>query len=484
MINFGRKVVTIPISKDEFVDNPIGCLKENLSTAVATFNSNVNDINYLHKSYLGSQQILTNKRRYDGSSINNKVVENHIFKQVQFKVGFMYGNPIEYTIVNENKINSDDLTYLNTYFNDVGKASLDISKAQDLYEFGIAYQLLIPRRSIIESPESQAPFELYNLDVTKTFMIYSNDTIQEPLCGVIKGKKRIKDHLEDIYSVYFENARIDFSKSYEVLNIYDKQPYNYIPIQEFCLNKDRLGIIEPIIYLQDFVNKLDSLELDEIEENVNSFLAFFNQRIDDDFADKIQELKKQRILVLNSNNPSFPADIKMLSSKIDHTSINTLKEMIIKAMYDIVSVPQASGNVTSGGDTGQARILGNGWESAQNVAQLDKTFLTLYERKLLDNVLWICKKTAMCPIKELYASDIAVKYNINMSNNLLIKSESLKMLDEINFPEKQALNIVGITNDIDGVGDAWLKRKKEQMETEQANEKQTEVLTDNSDNIE
>ena len=157
----------------------------------------------------------------------------------------------------------------------------------------------------------------------------------------------------------------------------------------------------------------------------------------------------------------------MLSSKLDHSSVNQLKEMVLKAMYDIVSVPQASGNVTSGGDTGQARILGNGWESAQNVAQLDQTFLTQYERNLLKNILWICKNTAKCPINELYASDISIKYNINMSNNLLVKSESLKMLNDISFPEKQALNIVGLTNDIDGVGDAWIQRKKQNQAEEQ-----------------
>lgn len=463
---FGRKLVTMATTKEDFLKDPIGELKENLSNAISAFNENVAKIKELHKMYLGQQNIFE-KNRYDESAINNKIVENHIFKQVNFKVGFMYGNPIEYTVTNESKINSDDLTYLNTYFNDVGKASLDISKAQDLYEFGIAYQLLIPKRTEIENIASESPFELYNLDVEKTCIIYSNDTIKQPLCGLIKGQKKVEGLVRDIYSIYFENTRLDFDSVGNLVATYEKQPYNYIPIQEFWLNKDRIGIIEPIISLQDFVNKLDSLELDEIEENINSFIAFFNQRVDDDFLDKVSELKKQRVLVLNSNNPSFPADIKMLSSKLDHSSVNQLKEMVLKAMYDIVSVPQASGNVTSGGDTGQARILGNGWESAQNVAQLDQTFLTQYERNLLKNILWICKNTAKCPINELYASDISIKYNINMSNNLLVKSESLKMLNDISFPEKQALNIVGLTNDIDGVGDAWIQRKKQNQAEEQ-----------------
>lgn len=51
------------------------------------------------------------------------------------------------------------MTYLNSYLNDVNKASLDIEKAQDLYEFGVAYQRLIPRRQKLSEYdiESEAP---------------------------------------------------------------------------------------------------------------------------------------------------------------------------------------------------------------------------------------------------------------------------------------------------------------------------------------
>ena len=94
----GRKKVIIPISADEFYKDVVGMLKKHLPTAIQTHNENVRDIEKLEKQYLGNQDILAEKKRYDDSPINNLVVENHVHKVVNFKVGFMYGNPIEYSL--------------------------------------------------------------------------------------------------------------------------------------------------------------------------------------------------------------------------------------------------------------------------------------------------------------------------------------------------------------------------------------------------
>lgn len=470
----GRKKIVIPISKEDFNKDIVYYCKEFINNAVQQHNKNVEEIQYLHQQYLGEQDILNSKKRYDSSEINNKIVENHTYRQVNFKVGFMYGNPLEYTIVNEEKVNTNDMKYLNAYMVDSDKASLDIEKAQDLYEFGIAYQRLFPKREKVEDYNSESPYELVNMPVESTFLVFSNDIPNQELFGVVIGSKyniRLKKK-ETIYHIYLPNRKLEIKEyNKEIINDIP-QPYNYIPIQEYCLNKDRIGIIEIALSLNDTINKINSSQMDDIEENVNAFIALFNQKTDDDFIKKFKELKKEKVIVLNTNNPQAPADIKMVSSKLDQQNSNTFYERTVKASYDIVSVPQASSNVTSGGDTGDARKLGNGWESAQNQAQVDQTFLSRYERNLLKNIIWICKNTLGCPIKEINASDVAIKFNINMSNNLYIKSEAMKMLNDINLPEKAILNIVGITKDVDGLGDAWKKNKEEQLQKEIEREEQ------------
>ena len=462
----GRRKVVIPITKEEFNEDIVGSLKKYLQDALKIHNKNVKDFTYLHNVYLGQHDILTDKKRYDSSEINNMSIENHINKIVNFKVGFMYGNPIDYSIINAK--NTDDLKHFNTYMIDANKSSLDIEKAQDLYETGLAYQLILPRPTTeIEDIKSDSPFVLQNLPLDKTCVVYSNDIPNKELFGLVISS-RIKKHKEEkLYNIFLPELKIVLDEKFTLVSSI-AQSHKFQPIIEYSINKARMGIIELVVFLQNQINKINSLQLDDIEENVNCFMALFNQRADDDFIKKFKELKQERVVLLSTANPQTPADIKMLSSKLEQDAINLFYERTVKALYDISATPQASGNVTSGGDTGQARILGNGWESAQNQAQVDQTYLLQFERKLCRNIISICKKLSNCPIKEINASDIAIKFNINMSNNLLIKSESAKMLSEINMPEKTILAICGLTNDIDGVGDQWIAKKQEVQQQEQS----------------
>lgn len=466
MILTGRKKVEIPITKEEFGKDILENLKKYLQNAISTHNKNVKEIKYLHNVYLGNHDILKDKKRYDLSDINNKSIENHANKIVNFKVGFMYGNPLDYSIINSK--NTDDLQYFNAYMIDSNKASLDIEKAQDLYECGIAYQLILPRITTeIDDIKTDAPFTLCNLPLEKTCIVYSSDIPNQELFGLVISSKNENNAKKPIYNIFLPQRKIVLNDKFEKISD-DIQSHNFQPVIEYTINKARMGIIELGLLLQNQINKINSLQLDDIEENVNSFMALFNQKADDDFIDKFRKLKKERVVLLSTANPQAPADIKMLSSKLEQDAINLFYERTVKALYDICATPQSSGNVTSGGDTGQARILGNGWESAQNQANVDQTYLLQFERKLCRNIISICKKLSNCPIKEISASDIAIKFNINMSNNLLVKSESAKMLSEINLPEKTILSICGLTNDIDGVGDRWIENKKMVQEKEQS----------------
>lgn len=463
MAFFGRKKVVISVSKEQFYNDIERTLKKYLGEALSIHNNNTQDYQKLHNYYLGNQNIYS-KKRYDGSDINNKFVENHINKIVNFKVGFMYGNPLDYSITRA--IETDDMTILNSYFVDSNKASLDIEKAQDLYEYGVAYQIILPKkRNEIDDIDTESIFELYNLPVESTCIVYSNDVVSKELFGLVIAERTIDNRKETIYNIYMPHRRIVIDSKNNIIED-DYQIYDFIPIIEYTCNKSRMGIIELGISLQDLINKINSSEMDDIEENINNFIIIYNQRIDDEFRELIKNIRKNRVLALNTNNQQAPADMKMLNTQLQLNYVNAFYERIVKSLYDISSVPQSSGNVTSGGDTGQARLLGNGWESAQNQAQLEQTYLLQYERKLCRYVLKICKMYSDCMINEISASDIDIKFNINMSNNLLVKSESLKMLNDASLPEKVILKICGLTNDVDGVGNEWIKNKNEKIEKE------------------
>lgn len=471
--NIGRLKVKMPVLAEEFYEEPLTYLKKHLANCIGTHNCNVNRMAYLDSVYKGNHDIKMSKKRYDSSEINNINVENHLKTITDFKTAFMYGIPLDYSIMNAD--NNDDMKYLNAYFVDSNKSSLDIKKAKDVYKYGLAYQMILPKK-VIGNIEKESPFTIKNLPVESTCMVYSDDIPSEKLFALVIASKRYPDgKRKKVYNVFMPNRKILLDYKFDVIED-ETQFLPYIPIVEFTLDDERMGILEVGIEAQNALNKADSMQLDEIEENINSFIAFFNQRVDDDFLDKFDDFKKKRVLLLNTLNPETPADIKMLSCDVNSEAHNLYYERKKKALYDICTTPQGSGNVTSGGDTGQARLLGNGWEAAQNQAQLDQTALLEHEREIIRIVLKICSAIQDCPINEIGVSDIAIKFNINMSNNLLVKAEAVKMLNEAQMPEKTILKVCNITNDIDGEGNNWIANKekirKQEMEQIQAENEQ------------
>lgn len=465
----GREKITIPVSFEDFNNSPLKYIEHYLSNVVSKNNNNKQEADELRGIYKGLQSIWDKVRLNGNTDNNNKIEVNHIFRQVEFKKGFMVGNPIDYSLAVSDK-STNALTYLQKYFKDSDKASKDIDKYEDLFVCGIAEQFIIPKRYDYDE-EGEAPFELYNVEVGTAFKVYSNDISQAPLFDVVISQK-IKDDFskETFYDVYLINPNdketylINFDSKYKKIGVLKKQPYNFLPIVESSLNKNRMGIVELVISIQDALNLIQSNQLDNIIEFVNAYLVFENVNIPTkdkkQYAETINMYRKNRAIAIKSSNPQLPAKVDLLKETLQHTEINDSFELLLQEMYDIVATPRSSGGVTSGGDTGEARILGNGWESAQNQAKVDVTYVSKYERELLKKVIDICKENTT-KVKDVYASEIDIKYSINMSNNILTKTQALQNLYTMHVPYEDALAMTGATSDTHGLGDKWAKFDEE-----------------------
>ena len=463
----GRIKITIPVSYKDFVENPIKYIDHYLQGCISKSNTNRDDARVLNEYYCGKQKIL-NKTRLNGTTDNNnKIVVNHIYRQVEFKKGFMVGTPISYSLAVSDK-NTNDLTDLNRYLKDSNKASLDVEKFEDLYVSGLAYQFIIPKTTDYNSNNGEAPFELYNVKIGNAFKVYTDDITSKPLFDVIISEMVDKDfNKRKVYDVYYVKDNQCYTTTYtkignpvertEIL----KEPYSQLPLVEYSLNKNRMGIVELVTAIQDGLNIIQSNQIDDIVEFVNSYLVFENQDLGENWANTVKEFRKNRAILLKTKNPQTPAKLDLLKQTMQHTEINAFFEMMLQEMYDIVAAPKTSGGVTSGGDTGQARILGNGWESAQNQATVDISYEIKYEYELLKKIINICKENAS-KITDINANDIDIKFSINMSNNILTKTQALMNLYDMHIPYEDALNITGVTKDSYGLGQKWKKNDEEQ----------------------
>ena len=459
----GRKKITIPVRYEDFIENPIKYIDNYLSKCVSINTENTSDAIALKKYYKGVQKVLFKTRLNGVTDNNNKIVINHIYRQVEFKKGFMVGNPISYSLGVADK-NTDDMTDLNRFFKDCSKASKDIDKYEDLYVCGIALQYIIPKKT--DYDKGEAPFELYNIEVGNAFKVYSSDVTGKPLFDVIISEviKDDKFNTEKQYDVYYmqKNEEYCLTTTYKGIgkeqrsNVIEKEPYKFLPLIEYSLNKNRMGIVELVMAIQDGLNTIQSNQIDDIVEFVNSYLVFENQDLGKDWAKKVKEFRKNRAILLRTKNPQLPAKLNLLKQTMQHTEINAFFEMLVQEMYDIIACPKTSGGVTSGGDTGQARILGNGWESAQNQATVDISYVLQYEYELLKKVISICKVADKdSEIKDINASDIDIKFSINMSNNILTKTQALQNLYTMHIPYEEALDIVNVTSDTHGLALKW-----------------------------
>jgi len=463
----GRKKITIPISEEKFLKDPSAVIEHYLGQCVSKNNQNKKDYKILNDYYCGLQDILKKTRLNGDTENNNILLANHLFRQVEFKKGFMVGNPISYSLAVSDK-STADLTLLQRYLKDSNKSSKDTDKYESLYICGMAMQYIIPKRTNFDK-KNEAPFELTNIEIGNAFKVYTSDSSQVPLFDVVINEVVDENwNVKKQYDVYFIIPNLNdgycvcqtYDENYKKLGEPEREPHKFLPLIEYALNKNRLGIIELVFLIQDGVNMILSNQVDDIVEFVNAFLVFENQDLGEDWGKTVKEFRKNRAILLKTKNPQIPAKLSLLKQAMQNGEIKEAINLLIEMMYDITATPQTSGGVTSGGDTGQARILGNGWESAQNQAQVDISYVLQYERELLRKILSVCKEDKV--LEELYVGDIDIKYSINMSNNLLVKTQSLRNLYDMHVPYEDALNITGVTNDSHGLAEKWAKNDEEQ----------------------
>ena len=242
------------------------------------------------------------------------------------------------------------------------------------------------------------------------------------------------------------------------IDFIDSAPHylRHVPIVEYYTNTARLGIIDIVETILDAINDVSSDAVDNINDFVNSVLAIYNMEIDETTK---ADIDKNKAISLKTLDPSRPADAKYLSNALNQSDVLEKYESLVKVAYNVAGVPQPSTKNTSGGDTGEARALGGGWESADTIAKQNEEPLKQGESICLELILDICK-LIRTPIKDIYKSDVEINFNRTNRDNLMVKAQSMKYLYDMNMPKEAILTMVGITSSPHEVASAWEKEEE------------------------
>lgn len=463
---YGRKMIISNRTKIETAKQAI----EELEKALLIHNQNRREMDYLYHYVSGDQPVLYRVKDVR-PEINNKIVENHALEINRFMMAQNYGEPIQYTSVNDDEAISKEIDKLNQFMKTRSKDYHDIVLGDFQSTCGTAYRETWSCRKK-DVDEGEPMFDLESPDPRSNFIIYSSAKGHPALMSVSiredeKGKT-VYYCTTRSYVYYIRDGECVDAKS-------SANGHGRILLIEFPNNPRRLSDIEIAITLLDAINEVQSNRLDGVAQFVQAFIKFVNCEIDEKTY-----LKMCRIGALNVKtvNPSMPADVSTVSSELNQEQTQTLKDDLYKNMLIIEGMPSREQN--TGGDTGQAVYLRNGWDFAEQRAKIDEPVTKRSEREFLKVVLNILKTKQQISSK-LTIADIDIKITRNKTDNMLVKAQALQYLLQRGIHPKIAIQ----TCDLWGDPEKVYTQSKEYLDVlyKTASEKQAELDAENARQI-
>jgi SPP1 family phage portal protein len=426
---FGRKVAYTGV--DQITpDNVL----QVLSNTIGIHNRNRAMIDYLYRYYKGDQPILY-REKLVRPEVNNKVVENHALETVKFKAGQIYGEPIQYVCKKKkaSKETNAQVDLLNDYLDEANADARNIQLGIYQSAVGTAYKCILKNDDWTEGSDLP-PFQIFIPYPGDVYIIYSSRT-GRPIASV----QILKDEDNEQYYLLF-SSRQYFIVQNGQLKEFGINGFDGIPINEYPNNPDRLSDIEISITAYDAINKYQSDRLNGVEQFVQALMKFKNCEIDE--AEFVKMVKLGAVSVKDVGNGT-QSDVDLMTAELNQSESQVAKDDIYNNMLIVEAMPNRQSN--TGGDTGNAVYLRNGWDFAERDAKLVEAFTKEAEKASVRIILNIIRKTSMDV--NISTRDFDVKITRNPTDNMLVKAQALDYLFKNKIHPLIALITCGLFSD-------------------------------------
>lgn len=405
-----------------------------MDKAITIHNQNRREIDYLYH-YVGGDQPILYRTKDVRPEIKNDVVENHALEIVRFMTAQTYGEPIQYVSMKGRECVSVIVDKINDYMRSIDKAFYDVQIGDWQSTCGTAYRETWSKTRD-EIDEGEPAMGIDCADPRDNFIVYSSQHGHKSLASF----SRCYDEKDEEYWLCTTPKRVFKIKNGKI----ESNTYNghgRILLVEYPNNIRRLSDVEIVITMLDAINKIQSNRIDGIEQFVQAFIKFVNCEIDETTFLKMCKIGALKVKTVNS---SYPADVGMVSSQLDQEQTQVSKDDLYKNVLVIEGMPSREQN--TGGDTGQAVYLRNGWDFAEQRAKIDEPVTIKAEKEFLRIALNILKVKQQIP-DNITVADIDVKITRNNTDNMLVKAQALIYLLEKGIHPKIAIRTVSLWSD-------------------------------------
>lgn len=426
---YGRQVI---YSNAERIDSTNIVLE--VGKAYSIHLKNRTEIDYLERYYKGDQPILYRTKKVR-PEINNKVVENHALEIVEHKAAENFGEPVQYVLKGTDETTKEaksiELNDLNDYNEMEAKDEIDIQMARDRSICGTSYKFHYNRKN---PTGDEAPYGIDREDPKDTFVVYSSGIGHKAMfsCQI----RRDKDN-QQYFFCYTDKMW------YKILNgkITDsgRNGIKRIPVVEYPNNFYRLSDIEIVITVLDAINKMQSDRMNGIEQFIQSFVKFLNCEMS---GEEWKKLREEGALTVKSNGNGAKADVEIMSDELDQQQSQIAKDDLYENMLIVEGMPDRQEN--SGGDTGQAVVMRNGFYFSEKRAEISEPPYKKAERESIKIVLNILRIKGMT---SLTLKDIEIKITRSKMDNMSVKAQVFQMLVQSGIDPKVAIKVCNLFSD-------------------------------------
>lgn len=431
---YGRKIAYVEV--EEVTESNVLSI---VAKAISVLSWNKPVIKYLWDYKKGDQPVLYRTKTVR-DDILNTVVENHAWEIVRFKNAQTYGEPVQLiSLSNDEKVNNA-VDKLNDFFRSAGKELKDINSGEWTSAVGTGFKAM-------QKKDGDIPFRLVTPTPMNTVIAYSKFT-EEPLLSV----QEMKDADGNLWYLCFSDTHEYHVQNSQLLMLgvgedgtgyYSKlHAYGQIPIIEYPNNQDRISDIELVISMLDAINEMQSNRQDAIAQFVQSWIKFVNCEVDEE---SFLNMKMMGALVVKSNNAENKADVDVMSQELNQTEAQVAKDDLWENILAIEGIPGREAK-SGGGDTQGAVSLRNGWDVSKQAAHIKDAYIKTGDKKLallVANRLRIAKGINL----GLSIMDFDVQISHSPLDNLMTKTEALKMLLEAGIHPLIALKTSGLWAD-------------------------------------
>lgn len=400
-----------PIETPETEINQANVLKVVMGKAEPIHLLNKNEIRFLHNYYLGSQPVLLRTKEYH-AEITNRIVENHANECVGFYTGYMSGTPCSYVRSETATGDGEEIARLSNALQYEGKDALDRRLWQWMLECGQGYRIVLPDKGYGGNYPDETPLLVDVPDPDMAYVIYNSGIGHKPIANVLHIPRNYQNDLNDLICVYTPNQYFEIDNGKVTKS--ENHSLGMLPMVEYKLNPERMGLFEPAIPVLDAINDLESNRLDGVAQFIQSIMVFTNCLVDKDALDQVKELGA---MCLKSTS-GLPASVSQIANELDQQQSQTLLDSMLNVYRSLTAMPSATGSENATSDNVGAVIVRNGWNHTEARAQQYENMFKFSERQSLSVMLKILRDTAG---SKLMASDVEIRLPRRQYDNLQSK---------------------------------------------------------------